>query len=204
MREPTRHEQALIAAIDDCLPQTQCRQCGTEGCEAYARAIVMDKLPFNRCAPGGAAGIERLAALLHKTAVPLDPEFGVELPFAVARIDVKRCIGCSWCIKVCPTDAIAGAPKHLHGVIEPRCTGCSLCLPACPVDCIDMVENGAEWGTEQAHRARDAFRARRTRLAAQERADAARLEALGAANPNAKSALLAAVMAKARNTKTAP
>ena len=44
------------------------------------------------------------------------------------------------CIKACPTDAIVGAAKLMHTVIELDCTGCELCLEPCPVDCIDMVD----------------------------------------------------------------
>ena len=50
-------------AIDDLLPQTECRQCGFDGCAAYAEAIASGAAPINRCAPGGARGIRRLEAL---------------------------------------------------------------------------------------------------------------------------------------------
>ena len=143
-----------LEEIDDLLPQTQCRQCGCDGCLAYARAILEEGAAINRCAPGGAEGIARLAAATGRPVVPLDPEYGREVPFAVARIRARDCIGCAWCIRVCPTDAIAGSPKHLHGIVEERCTGCALCLPACPMDAIDMVENGRTWTLEDAHRAR--------------------------------------------------
>jgi electron transport complex protein RnfB len=36
-------------------------------------------------------------------------------------------------------DAILGAAKHMHTVIESECTGCDLCVEPCPVDCIDMI-----------------------------------------------------------------
>ncbi|MEO5630082.1 MAG: RnfABCDGE type electron transport complex subunit B, partial [Thermomonas sp.] len=49
------------------------------------------------------------------------------------------CIGCTKCIQACPVDAIIGASKHMHVVIEPLCTGCGLCVPPCPVDCIEMI-----------------------------------------------------------------
>ena len=49
------------------------------------------------------------------------------------------CIGCTLCIQACPVDAILGASKYMHSVIESECTGCELCLPPCPVDCIEMV-----------------------------------------------------------------
>ena len=105
-----------LEEIDDLLPQTQCRQCGCDGCLAYARAILEEGAAINRCAPGGAEGIARLAAATGRPVVPLDPEYGREVPFAVARIRARDCIGCAWCIRVCPTDASAGSPKHLHGL----------------------------------------------------------------------------------------
>lgn len=193
--------KARIAAIDDLLPQTQCRQCGTEGCAAYARAIVTEGMPINRCAPGGQVGIRRIAEYLGVDEPLLDPEYGQEMPFAVARIRTPQCIGCSWCIKVCPTDAIVGAPKHLHGIIEERCTGCALCLPACPMDCIDMVENGKEWTLTEAHRAREHYHAREARLAAQRAADHARLEALSQHDSAKKASLISAILAKAKKSQ---
>ena len=36
-------------------------------------------------------------------------------------------------------DAILGAAKQMHTVIEDECTGCDLCVEPCPVDCIDLV-----------------------------------------------------------------
>jgi electron transport complex protein RnfB len=35
-------------------------------------------------------------------------------------------------------DAIVGARKLMHTVIQDECTGCALCVPVCPVDCIEM------------------------------------------------------------------
>ena len=44
------------------LPQTQCTRCGYPDCAAYAQAIADEQAPINRCPPGGAEGVERLAA----------------------------------------------------------------------------------------------------------------------------------------------
>ena len=54
------------------------------------------------------------------------------------------CIGCTKCIQACPVDAIVGASKLMHVVIDPLCTGCELCVPACPVDCIVMESAPAQ------------------------------------------------------------
>lgn len=191
--------ETLTKILDNLLPQTQCRQCGTEGCLAYARAMARGEAPINRCAPGGQAGINRIATFLGIPAPTLDPEYGQEMPFAVARIRAEHCIGCSWCIKVCPTDAIAGAPKHLHGVLEQACTGCALCLPACPMDCIDMVEVNKPWTLGDAHRARGLYHEREARREKRRQRDQARLAALSQASRGKKtSSLIANIMAKAK------
>ncbi len=130
----------LVDRIDALLPQTQCAQCGFPGCRPYAEAISRDQADINQCPPGGEAGIRALADLLGREPKPLNPENGEEKPATVVRIDESRCIGCTLCIQACPVDAIVGAAKLMHTVIECECTGCDLCLPPCPVDCIDIVK----------------------------------------------------------------
>ena len=129
----------LADRVDALLPQTQCTKCGYEGCRPYAEAIAAGKVEINQCPPGGADGIEALARLLDRTALPLNPANGIERPLLVAVIDESRCIGCTLCIPACPVDAIFGSAKRMHSVIASQCTGCDLCLPPCPMDCISMV-----------------------------------------------------------------
>ena len=162
---------AWVDRIDDALPQTQCTRCGYPDCRHYAQAIASGEADINRCPPGGHDGIVRLARLTGREPKPLDPACGSEGPLGVAVIDEDWCIGCTLCIKACPTDAIVGANKRMHTVIEPYCTGCELCVPVCPVDCIAMVNASGErtgwaaWSPAQAQRARQRYHARQARLA---------------------------------------
>jgi electron transport complex protein RnfB len=135
----------VVDQIDSLLPQTQCGQCGYPGCRPYAEAIAGGEADINQCPPGGEAGIRALADLLGREPKPLNPENGVEKPRTVAVIDEVACIGCTLCIQACPVDAIVGASKQMHTVIESECTGCDLCLPPCPVDCIEMVVPGEDY-----------------------------------------------------------
>jgi electron transport complex protein RnfB len=130
-----------VDRINSLLPQTQCGQCGYPGCRPYAEAIHAG-VAINRCPPGGATTITRLARLLDRPELPLDPRHGVESVRKVAFIREDECIGCTKCIQACPVDAIVGAPKRMHTVIVRDCTGCDLCVSPCPVDCIDMLPAG--------------------------------------------------------------
>jgi len=132
----------LADQIDALLPQTQCTKCGYPACRPYAEAIARGEAQINQCPPGGAEGIAKLAALLGRGVLPLNPANGEERARTAALIDESLCIGCMLCIQACPVDAIVGAPKLMHTVLLQRCTGCDLCVPPCPVDCIAMVELG--------------------------------------------------------------
>lgn len=130
----------LVEKIDALLPQTQCGQCSYPGCKPYAEAIAKEEAPINQCPPGGEATIAALADLLDLDVIPLNPENGEESVKTVVYIDEETCIGCTLCIQACPLDAILGAAKQMHTVIESECTGCDLCIPPCPVDCIYIRE----------------------------------------------------------------
>ncbi len=183
---PSSRPTVDAALIDAALPQTQCTRCGYVDCAAYAQAIATGQADINRCPPGGAEGVARLARLTGREPLPLDPSCGSEGPRKVMFIDEAWCIGCTLCIKACPVDCIVGAPRQMHTVIEPLCTGCELCLPACPVDCIHVEDAlpGAPpptgwqaWSPAQALQARDRYAQRRARRAQAQRDNDARLAA---------------------------
>ncbi|HVW53343.1 MAG TPA: electron transport complex subunit RsxB [Trinickia sp.] len=218
----------LADRIEDLLPQTQCTKCGYAGCRPYAEAIAQGEANYNQCPPGGAQGIARLAALLGKPVIALNPENGEERPRSLAVIDESLCIGCTLCMQACPVDAIVGAPKLMHTVLAERCTGCDLCVAPCPVDCIAMLPVTGDrtgwdaWSQGQADAARERHRLRAARLererqAAQARAAARRAEAAASAdaaaaapaNPAAddeaakKRAIIQAALERARQKKEA-
>ena len=162
---PTATPETLEQRINDALPQTQCTQCGFDGCAPYAHAIAFHNEPINQCPPGGAAGIAQLAHLTGRPIIPLNPEHGIEQPLRVAYIIEDQCIGCTKCIQACPVDAIVGAAKLMHTVIAERCNGCELCVPPCPVDCIQMpLAADPDWTRERAHASRAQYQFRNERL----------------------------------------
>ncbi len=173
----------LAQQLNSALPQTQCTRCGYPDCASYAEAIAEGDAGINRCPPGGAEGIARLAGITGLPAIPLSAEHGTEGPRQLAVIDEGWCIGCTLCLKACPVDAIVGGSKLMHTVIDAECTGCELCIPVCPVNCISL-ENATghqsgwnAWSAEQANEAAQRYAFHRLRLARDEQERHARLAA---------------------------
>jgi electron transport complex protein RnfB len=175
--------KTLADRIEDLLPQTQCTKCGYPACRPYAEAIAAGSASYNQCPPGGAEGVARIAELLGKPVIPINPVHGLERERPVAVIDESACIGCTLCIQACPVDAIVGAAKQMHTIIASLCTGCDLCVPPCPVDCIDMQAatpgrtGWAAWSQADADAARARHDARTSRLQREKQENDARLAA---------------------------
>ncbi len=216
---------ALVERIDAALPQTQCTRCGYPDCRAYAVAVATGEAEINQCPPGGGEGIDRLARLTGRPLLALNPEHGAEGPMTVAVIDETWCIGCTLCIKACPTDAIVGANKRMHTVVDAYCTGCDLCVPVCPVDCIAMVNVSQErtgwaaWSPTLAQQARERYdrRALRLKREAVERQDRHLMQAqhklehlaeqskhTDPATLDKKRSIIEAALARARAARQAP
>ncbi|MFI4940520.1 MAG: electron transport complex subunit RsxB [Burkholderiales bacterium] len=193
---------SLADRIENLLPQTQCTKCGYPACHPYAEAIANGQANYNQCPPGGAEGIARLAHLLGKPVIPLNPLNGLERPRPVAVIDEALCIGCTLCIQACPVDAIVGAAKQMHTVLAGLCTGCDLCVAPCPVDCIAMVDvtpgktGWAAWSQQQADSARERHDFRNQRLQREKKDNDLRLAAKAAAKLSALQTEVAATPAE--------
>ncbi len=176
---------SLADHIEDILPQTQCTKCGYPACRPYAEAIAAGAADINQCPPGGIEGVQRLASLLGRAVIPINPANGKERPRPLAFIDEAICIGCTLCIQACPVDAIIGAAKQMHTVINELCTGCDLCVAPCPVDCIVMLpvtetSGWQAWSQQQADAARWRHDFRAVRLQREHTENDARLAAKAA------------------------
>ena len=124
----------LHEEIQQMLPGVNCGQCGYPGCSGAAEALAAGKAAVTLCPPGGPTLVQALAA---KLGVAVDGASHIGPPL-LARIDEATCIGCAHCGKRCPTDAIIGAPKQIHGVMQDACIGCGLCVDVCPTECLQL------------------------------------------------------------------
>lgn len=125
----------LVDQVESMLPGGQCGQCGEAGCRQAAEKMVRGELSPTGCPPGGALMAENIAEQLG-----LSMDVG-EVVEWIARIDEENCSGCHRCYKACPFDAIVGAPKQMHTVIQDICTGCRLCEAACVQQCLVIEES---------------------------------------------------------------
>ena len=148
-------EDPRIEEVASCLAGANCGGCGYAGCADYAKAVVMDGVPCDKCAPGGpkaAAAIAKImggeASAVEKKAVvqcqgnsehckPSYDYKGIQSCAAAAALYggpktcTFACIGLGDCTKVCKFDAIHivdGVAK----VDKDKCTGCGACANICP------------------------------------------------------------------------
>ena len=126
----------LTDQVLDVLPQTQCEECGYKGCRPYAEAVISGE-DVDLCAPGGVPVAQAIQVLTGREGSDQKVRDRF-VPPSKAVIDQSVCIGCTKCIKPCPTAAIVGYKKKNHFVIAADCTGCGLCVDYCPVDCITL------------------------------------------------------------------
>ncbi|AWI04125.1 NADH-quinone oxidoreductase subunit NuoF [Clostridium drakei] len=52
------------------------------------------------------------------------------------NIDPEKCIGCTACTRVCPTEAISGAVKKTHVINKEKCINCGGCSTVCKFSAI--------------------------------------------------------------------
>ncbi len=125
----------IVDELESIMPGSQCGQCGFPGCRPAAEALASGDAPVTLCPPGGSALAEQFARILG---VDIDLSGVQEPELLVAKVSEATCTGCTRCLKVCPTDAIVGAPKQIHAVVADACIACKKCIAVCPTACLQM------------------------------------------------------------------
>ena len=160
-------EDPRIEQVSACLAGANCGGCGYAGCADYAKAVVMDGVACDKCAPGGPKAAAAIAAIMGGEASAVEkkavvqcqgtPEHtqpsydyqGISSCAAAAALYggpktcTYACVGLGDCVKVCKFDAI----HVVNGVavVDPaKCTGCGACANICPKHVIMIDAGGPE------------------------------------------------------------
>ena len=164
-------EDPLIDEVAEVLPGANCGGCGKAGCRAFAEACVAQhSMEGLRCAPGGDAVMQQIAALLGVTAEAGEPQVAV-VRCKPSCVGAKRrsnydglkscayqntvyagesgcpfgCLGCGDCVAACQFDAIhMDEEKGVPVVDEEKCTACGACAKACPRKVIELRNKGKQ------------------------------------------------------------
>ncbi|MGI6048276.1 MAG: [Fe-Fe] hydrogenase large subunit C-terminal domain-containing protein [Petrimonas sp.] len=67
------------------------------------------------------------------------------------QIDTNKCIGCSHCMQVCPTQAIRIIDGHAD-IMPERCVDCGECYRVCPMRAICVKDDGLSFVSGDAYR----------------------------------------------------
>ncbi|WP_138468624.1 RnfABCDGE type electron transport complex subunit B [Poseidonocella sp. HB161398] len=127
----------IVDEIEEALPGTNCGQCSFPGCRGAAEAVAGGTAPVTLCPPGGRETAMKLAGIMGvDCGGGADAGGFVEQEPVVAFIFEDHCTGCTKCFKRCPTDAIIGAAKQIHTVVNDACIGCEACVEVCPTEAI--------------------------------------------------------------------
>ncbi len=158
VKEDPRIEQVL-----DILPGANCGGCAFAGCADYAKAIIIDGIAINLCAPGGQDVINRLSAFMGIDAQAAEKKVAIILcggdkdnaPRKSAyngvadckaahsvgggdKICGYGCLGYGSCARACPVNAIELA-NDLAVVHADICIGCGICVKTCPRHLIKLI-----------------------------------------------------------------
>ena len=71
-------EDPRIEEVTNCLAGANCGGCGYAGCADYAKAVVMDGVPCDKCAPGGPKAAAAIAKIMGGTASAVEKKAVVQ------------------------------------------------------------------------------------------------------------------------------
>ena len=127
-----------LPEIQACLAGANCGGCGYPGCGGCAEAILAGKAPINACAPAGAEGAAKIAAIMgmaapsgEKMVAHVLCNGGVN---AVKNFEYRGVNDCLAATKVLAGDALA---------CKYGCLGFGSCVAACKFDAIHVVDGVA-------------------------------------------------------------
>ncbi|MDR0333038.1 MAG: Fe-S cluster domain-containing protein [Dysgonamonadaceae bacterium] len=162
-------EDPRIQQVQDVLPSANCGGCGYPGCAGFAVACIKaDSLDGLNCPPGGADVMQKVAAILGRTATATTKKIAVlrcngsceERPHTNQYEGATSCAiasalyggetGCTFgclglgdCVLTCTFDAIHINPATmLPEVDEEKCTACNACVKKCPKMILELRKQG--------------------------------------------------------------
>lgn len=59
-------------------------------------------------------------------------------------LDERHCIGCGWCVAICPVDCLGMAEGFPLLIRAAACVSCGLCADVCPTRAITMASRSAD------------------------------------------------------------
>ena len=145
-----------LPEIQSALAGANCGGCGYPGCVGCAEAILNGKAPVNACAPAGAEGAAKIAAIMGleapsgekmvahvicnggESCVKNFDYVGVKSCLAATKVAGGPtacqfgCLGFGECVSACQFDAIHINDKGVAEVDKEKCTNCGACREACP------------------------------------------------------------------------
>ena len=151
-------EDPRIEEVTNCLAGANCGGCGYAGCADYAKAVVMDGVPCDKCAPGGPKTCS-FACVGLGDCTKVCKFDAIHIVDGVAKVDKDKCTGCGACANICPKQVImidVGGPrkpvvmcsnKDKGPVAMKACTtsciACGMCERTCKFDAIHVVDGVA-------------------------------------------------------------
>ena len=125
-------------AVRNCLPGANCGGCGYAGCADYAKAVVMDGVPCDKCAPGGPKAAAAIAKIMGGTASAVEKKAVVQCQgnseHCKPAYDYKGIQTCA------AAAALYGGPKTCSFA----CIGLGDCTKVCKFDAIHIVDGVAK------------------------------------------------------------